>query len=1705
MCDWAPERETLDRLGCPYTFVHNKDTGLKKHFGDDEHSYGHWINLTVPTGWYELWHFLECCPNAAHPRKKDLAPLRLISWLSCKLRPGADALIQEVMQEFAQLDPVQSNRILRIGEFHLQLPEGSLTTWDTMRDAIIQELTVHGLPNPPAIVVQLMTLFLQRLPLPRLVHFIDLVLPQMVPAASPSQRTCEDAKCSLLLRDHHLQAAGNMDRITPQIGVGKLFESHAGIVHVDICVGETPFLLFGHAEDLQLPPVMEFQKEKSVRTAKQNVVLGLKKGFTILLHLQVEGVACQAVLYLMKSVPNSKRGVQQHKLWKHVVPKSLEFAWLPLDLATTFCESALAKDAARQYVLPQEIVPTRTRQAWVTVDQIYLIGDCKSAHELEVFINMPLERLRVGCGLQCELPLHPIGPSSRHKLYDAAVQLLRFTLTCQEHAGHTEAEIALGKALQNVLSKNDEHVLAAISALVLALIEGRTDLPISGVFGAGKTRAAAIMVAGLLVFDPTLRILILTKENIAAKAFADHVTSVGLPPYLNERIGRLVGYMELRKNTANKTPLDIPAEHRIEALRDKQILIGCGGGYQQECGQAFSPVTKWIESVDLALTDESQQYGNLEETATVARTPSTCLHVWTGDHRQTPGGLKKTEESYRFRQKLQTRPLALRCGTKYVQPHELKDVLLPYLDGPVGSPSHSFKEVLQQTAVDKDTEHWQTLLQLWKQVCNNNCPWLDTPVCIGAFAILWMACRGEGISDPTATTFRAAAGLADRQCWGLILSTSARVTQLTYETVIGVRYPELVKLNNGVWQFGRFTPGEALLKGGFLPILWDVPRSSARAVEEIGSMVEWIEDNHVANTKMGHEIAVLHNQNHMVNQFGMSAWVAQSNQRVYSRSVTSCAGMTAYLVVVAQTRIGFLSGGRGDKFLNLPPEEQTAQIEDAFARATVALTRAQSRTVLFGPLDMKGLMGAATVVGSLACGVGHCWQGRIQMHWRKGCVEKCPKDTDVLSDLKAQPASVTGHFPPLALLECLFDSQDQTWKIRRLHLIIVDLWRPWKINKSQVRSITHCLRFLQARTDNKVTTPMEHTGGTPLLHERRFAYGYGLDGSDFPCYLVWPERMRQSHAIALLDSQSKGWVDLSTVDYFCPLDLHHLFDAFRISAAVSSADLKAAAIHRMGLREDEVSNDLQVTREGARRKGWPVHEEQPVDLHAREADVRNVPTDVISVNESEVDSASTSQGSSSDEETSSTSSYSSSSTDEPARSEVSLDHEKMSQAYEMTRETFRVRRSALDGGKDTLNQIEIYPVQWPLARLRINMNGFVQRLERLVLGYVGEVAATQWYPNTFNKALKTTLKLLTERSAIYIAQEIASLLRPVASHPTMKQFDPETIPLLSSEFWVMHIYKEMLYSGTRVATDRAAELKRPAPSLVKIVCQTESGDNEETGDKTAPERAGFREVFGTSNPMEYIIVWFPAHWAPVVMEALQTKNEAYRQSRSRTDDTATQASVEEPTNRDLKFTLGAMDKVERTMPTLTGRVKVDWLDLPVDEVLALFPTLQSGILNGVFRQKTAAAWFRTRASKAQVTVLTPGPLDLDDWLDTLGTISHAWPQPHVLRALEVTKVSGVSFRAARKNARAKHMWQGLKPDWPRIMHNLYMTEPGSLNPSQLFRKFFANVGQPEMTHDVTFKGRAPSQAWATLRWNQAVLNGNKLKGNRGDLGAKRLT
>ena len=411
-----------------------------------------------------------------------------------------------------------------------------------------------------------------------------------------------------------------------------------------------------------------------------------------------------------------------------------------------------------------------------------------------------------------------------------------------------------------------------------------------------------------------------------------------------------------------------------------------------------------------------------------------------------------------------------------------------------------------------------------------------------------------------ATSFAEAARVAGRQKWGLVLSSSARVSQVTYQTVVGVRYPELVTFNGTSWKFGKYVPQERPQRGGFLPIFWDVPRANIHAVEDIGAVVDWLTERCEFHADAKSNLAVLHNRNDMTNLFRASNWVSSSHDSIVSRGVTTCAGMTAHTVLLAQTKVGFLTGGRKKHFLALPEDEQMVQLEEAYARATVAITRARALCIIMGPLDMKGLLGAATVMGTLMYGAGHAWAGHAHFYLHDYELSRSPPDESFIDMLKQNCCLSGPHFPPPAIVEALQDYVTHYHKVRRLHLIIVvDLWRPWKYNTARAREITDQLWRISHCDDTRRVSPFRPEGPAPPLRCRRFAYGYALDGSECPCYLVWPQRDGQSYT--LLDTSTADTLVLDQ-NFFRPLGMQHFYDSF---ALVSQICVRREALALFGL------------------------------------------------------------------------------------------------------------------------------------------------------------------------------------------------------------------------------------------------------------------------------------------------------------------------------------------------------------------------------------------------------------------------------------------------------------------------------------------------------------------------------------------------------------
>ena len=371
-----------------------------------------------------------------------------------------------------------------------------------------------------------------------------------------------------------------------------------------------------------------------------------------------------------------------------------ELAILPRAMVDTFCRSALAEHPNYHYVHDWNRIfsPTEGGRVQLTMHHMTLgvlmtLG-CSA---------QPPERLTIGCGLFNPERSEGSHPNQKGLLRDAAIKLLCTILTPEQNDRDDEEVASYKKVCKELRQQNDGHFLSMVTSLVLAILTGRTDLCVSGVFGAGKTRAAAALIAGLMIMEPALNLMVMTKENTAAKPFADHLLSLQLPDTVYARAGRIVGFLETKKGASHQTTLDVEQAKRNDVLREKKLLIGCGGGFQQESQQRYSPVRAWIATVHLALLDEAQQYGNIDELMTLARTAAHCLVLWCGDHRQTPGGLRNTTEAKMFRRKLLARPLGLRCDTEYVQPHLLGFVVAKFMIGTVGSTAEKWASEMRQS------------------------------------------------------------------------------------------------------------------------------------------------------------------------------------------------------------------------------------------------------------------------------------------------------------------------------------------------------------------------------------------------------------------------------------------------------------------------------------------------------------------------------------------------------------------------------------------------------------------------------------------------------------------------------------------------------------------------------------------------------------------------------------------------------------------------------------------------------------------------------------------------------------------------------------------------------------------------------------------------------------------------------------------------
>ena len=139
-------------------------------------------------------------------------------------------------------------------------------------------------------------------------------------------------------------------------------------------------------------------------------------------------------------------------------------------------------------------------------------------------------------------------------------------------------------------------------------------------------------------------------------------------------------------------------------------------------------------------------------------------------------------------------------------------------------------------------------------------------------------------------------------------------------------------------------------------------------------------------------------------------------------------------------------------------------------------------------------------------------------------------------------------------------------------------------------------------------------------------------------------------------------------------------------------------------------------------------------------------------------------------------------------------------------------------------------------------------------------------------SLHELAKCLTMELAVYLAKEVAAIIRAVLTHETKKLYNDSTVHLLCSNYWIQPIYQELLHSSSRRNATRECERKRPSSGLARVTAYAKPPKQR----RPSASGTSFSDWIGGTCQADTLQVWFPAHWAPVVLQQLQKKEDKYR-------------------------------------------------------------------------------------------------------------------------------------------------------------------------------------------------------------------------------------
>ena len=665
LCVWRPTDPT--ELGYNLILLEGSPGWL----GRAKHAYGHLLFVDLDEGTHRFDQLQITHPNVIPHGVRCEGLLRVLSWVSFDLpdhfKRTLDTLLKAAGEGCMELHTVAiEGKDVRDHVIETELD---------LQQALIKMIPIPGGAGEEGgqIIRNLLVEFLSGFSLRALIFLLDMVLPQLDAYHTGRQMQHLQPWISVALAQGQAQGQSGM-RLTATYH----YEAYAGFHVLTLHTDSAPLLLF--ADPTALPQCSPWQlcEAGNLGSMESNVMAG--RALLGCLQLPTGHDRHAIFLVLDKTMQGSNKSAA-YRAYRRIAPKSIEVILLPHFVARTFCGRLIEKHAQdTEYFDPGRDWPHPIEghgNIPLVLQQLSFLGDTRSRRELLVFAQANPSRLPLAMGIsQPGIPVRRMAADRKTKATDALVRILRRFLTPAAIPMDGQHDQFYRDVLLETAGHGDGHVLAVTVALLLAILTGRSDLCIAGVFGAGKTRSLAILLIALSCELEDFSAVVFTKENVAAKALADQICD--LHPPTQSSFGRLLGRIEEGKGEAYGTRMDVRCSDRNRIIAQRRILIATGVSATAELSMRYSMFNLWLAKVWFAFMDESQQYGNYHEIASLAAIQQPALIVFVGDHRQTPGGLSKGRAAATNRKKLLQRPLGLRALNQvgdYLPPTRLSDII----------------------------------------------------------------------------------------------------------------------------------------------------------------------------------------------------------------------------------------------------------------------------------------------------------------------------------------------------------------------------------------------------------------------------------------------------------------------------------------------------------------------------------------------------------------------------------------------------------------------------------------------------------------------------------------------------------------------------------------------------------------------------------------------------------------------------------------------------------------------------------------------------------------------------------------------------------------------------------------------------------------------------------------------------------------------